>query len=155
MQDAFVSDLAAGVLQQQGENYFQRGQAFVQSKMGFLSSSNLQYHFNIDNTYGASLFLTPLPSRRMNTIGKGDKILFRFLYVFDKHLQHIWNSSIIGQRLTPQSSLAILGTAKRHSIDFHEAQYRVAAAMRYCSNVSNRRPHCHCMNTLSDEKAAK
>lgn len=53
--DALVSDLAAGVLQQQGENYFQRGQAYVQSKMGFLSSSNLQYHFNIDKTYGVYL----------------------------------------------------------------------------------------------------
>ena len=50
--DSLVSGLAAGVLQQQGENYFQRGQAYVQSKMGFLSSSNLQYHFNIDKTYG-------------------------------------------------------------------------------------------------------
>ena len=50
--DSLVSDLAAGVLQQQGENYFQRGQAFVQSKIGFLSSNNLQYHFNIDKTYG-------------------------------------------------------------------------------------------------------
>lgn len=50
--DSLVSGLAAGMLQQQGENYFQRGQAFVQSKMGFLSSSNLQYHFNIDKTYG-------------------------------------------------------------------------------------------------------
>lgn len=52
--DSLVSGLAANVLQQQGENYFQRGQAFVQSKMGFLSSSNLQYHFNIDKTYGKS-----------------------------------------------------------------------------------------------------
>ena len=50
--DALVSDFAAGMLRQQGENYFQRGQAFVQSKMGFLSSTNLQYHFNIDSGYG-------------------------------------------------------------------------------------------------------
>ena len=53
--DALVSDFASNVLQQQGENYFQRGQAYVQSKMGFLSSSNLQYHFNIDKTYGDTL----------------------------------------------------------------------------------------------------
>ena len=32
--DALVSDFAAGMLRQQGENYFQRGQAFVQSKWG-------------------------------------------------------------------------------------------------------------------------
>ena len=56
--DALVSDFAAGMLRQQGENYFQRGQAFVQSKMGFLSSTNLQYHFNIDSGYGE-----PLPRR--------------------------------------------------------------------------------------------
>lgn len=45
--------MAAGMLKQQGENYFQRGQAFVQSKMGFLSAGNLQHHFNIDTAYGA------------------------------------------------------------------------------------------------------
>ena len=51
--DAFVADLATGMLRQSGENYFQKGQAFVQSKMGFLSSSMLQYHFNISGENGA------------------------------------------------------------------------------------------------------
>lgn len=48
-----MNDLATGVLRSQGENYLQKGQAYVQSKMGWLSGGELRYLFDIDNAYGA------------------------------------------------------------------------------------------------------
>lgn len=49
--DPFNS-LAASVIQQQGSNYLERGQEFVKSRMGFINSSSLHYHFNVDAEYG-------------------------------------------------------------------------------------------------------
>lgn len=44
--------LAGTVLQQQGNSYLQKGQAFMQSKMGFLSGGVLHYHFSVTGQYG-------------------------------------------------------------------------------------------------------
>lgn len=51
MESDFLSGVAGNVLRQQGQSYLQRGQAFVQSKMGFLSGSALHYHFSITPEY--------------------------------------------------------------------------------------------------------
>ena len=40
------------MIQQQGSNYLERGQEFVKSRMGFINSSSLHYHFNVDADYG-------------------------------------------------------------------------------------------------------
>ena len=47
------------MIQQQGSNYLERGQEFVKSRMGFINSSSLHYHFNVDTEYGKAprLFL--------------------------------------------------------------------------------------------------
>ena len=50
----FMTGLAANMFRTSGENYFQKGQAFMQSKMGFLSSESLHYYYNINTQYGAS-----------------------------------------------------------------------------------------------------
>ncbi len=52
--DAFMTGLAGNMLRQSGENYFQRGQAFMQSKMGFMSTDSLHYYYNLNAEYGAS-----------------------------------------------------------------------------------------------------
>lgn len=49
--DPFNS-LAATMIQQSGSNYLERGQEFVKSRMGFINSSSLHYHFNVDAEYG-------------------------------------------------------------------------------------------------------
>ena len=54
--DPVMTGIAGNVLQQQSANYLQKGQAFVQSRMGFLSSSILHYHFNISTEYGSPQF---------------------------------------------------------------------------------------------------
>ena len=46
------NNLAASMIQQQGSNYLERGQEFVKSRMGFINSSSLHYHFNVDAEYG-------------------------------------------------------------------------------------------------------
>ena len=46
------------MIQQQGSNYLERGQEFVKSRMGFINSSSLHYHFNIDSEYGERRGLT-------------------------------------------------------------------------------------------------
>lgn len=43
--------MAGNMLQQSGSNYLQKGQAFMQSKMGFLSGGLLHYHFSITGDY--------------------------------------------------------------------------------------------------------
>ncbi|KAA6422860.1 hypothetical protein WJX79_000938 [Trebouxia sp. C0005] len=45
------NNLAASMIQQQGSNYLERGQEFVKSRMGFINSSSLHYHFNVDAEY--------------------------------------------------------------------------------------------------------
>ena len=50
--DAFMTGLAGNMLRQSGENYFQRGQAFMQSKMGFMSTESLHYYYNLNAEYG-------------------------------------------------------------------------------------------------------
>lgn len=52
--DAFMTGLAGNMLRQSGENYFQRGQAFMQSKMGFMSTDSLHYYYNLNAEYGAT-----------------------------------------------------------------------------------------------------
>ena len=37
---------------QGGRNYLQRGQEFVQQRMGFLAGGALQHHFNVSGDYG-------------------------------------------------------------------------------------------------------
>ncbi|KAK9840708.1 hypothetical protein WJX84_009926 [Apatococcus fuscideae] len=49
--DPFMTGIAGNVLQQSSETYFRRGQAFVQSRMGFLSTGALHYYFNISSDY--------------------------------------------------------------------------------------------------------
>ena len=51
--DPFLMGVAGTVLQQQSSNYLQKGQAFMQSKMGFLSGGLLHYHFSVTGDYGA------------------------------------------------------------------------------------------------------
>ena len=51
--DPFMTGIAGNVLQQSSETYFRRGRAFVQSRMGFLSTSALHYYFNVSSDYGA------------------------------------------------------------------------------------------------------
>ena len=48
-----MTGLAGNMLRQSGENYFQRGQAFMQSKMGFMSTESLHYYYNLNAEYGA------------------------------------------------------------------------------------------------------
>lgn len=55
--DPFLMGVAGNVLQQQGSNYLQKGQAFMQSKMGFLSGGLLHYHFSVTGDYGMPSFL--------------------------------------------------------------------------------------------------
>jgi hypothetical protein len=44
--------MAGNVLRQQGQSYLQRSQAFMQSKMGFLSGGTMQYLFSVTPEYG-------------------------------------------------------------------------------------------------------
>ena len=58
----FFSGVAGNVLRQQGQSYLQRSQAFMQSKMGFLSGGVMQYLFAISPEYVRSkLILLMLP----------------------------------------------------------------------------------------------
>ncbi len=50
--DAFMTGLATDVLQQQSATYIQRGQAFMQQRMGFLSTDVMHYFFNLNSEYG-------------------------------------------------------------------------------------------------------
>jgi hypothetical protein len=62
--DPFLSGMAGNVLRQQGQTYLQRSQAFMQSKMGFLSGGTMQYLFNVTPEYGepwAALASGPQP----------------------------------------------------------------------------------------------
>ena len=59
--DPFMTGIAGNVLQQSSETYFRRGRAFVQSRMGFLSTGALHYYFNISGNYGAPLYCWPSP----------------------------------------------------------------------------------------------
>ena len=51
-QNALMANLAGSMLQQQGASYLQKGQAFMQQRMGFLSSSLLQSYFSVGGGYG-------------------------------------------------------------------------------------------------------
>jgi hypothetical protein len=51
--DPVMTGFASNVLQQGGRNYLQRGQEFVQQRMGFLAGGALQHHFNVSGDYGA------------------------------------------------------------------------------------------------------
>ena len=57
--DAFMTGFAGSVLRQSGENYLQRGQAFVQSRMSFMSTDSLHYYYNLNGEYGAALSNVP------------------------------------------------------------------------------------------------
>ena len=48
-----MAGLASSMIKPNLDNALHRGQAFVQSNFGFLSSSALHYHFNINSDYGA------------------------------------------------------------------------------------------------------
>ena len=48
-----MANLAGNMLQQSSSTYLQKGQAFMQSRMGFLSGTSLQYYFNVGSSYGA------------------------------------------------------------------------------------------------------
>ena len=49
-----MTGFASNVLQQGGRNYLQRGQEFVQQRMGFLAGGALQYLFNVSGDSGAA-----------------------------------------------------------------------------------------------------
>lgn len=51
MMDPFMTSIASNVLRPYGENYLQRGQAFMQSRFSFLSYGSLHYYFNISGEY--------------------------------------------------------------------------------------------------------
>jgi len=51
--DPVMTGFASNVLQQGGRYYLQRGQEFVQQRMGFLAGGALQHHFNVSGDYGA------------------------------------------------------------------------------------------------------
>lgn len=70
-QNALMANLAGNMLQQQGASYIQKGQAFMQSKMGFLSSSLLQYLFNVGSSYGATHAVRD-PLRSCSAAGMAD-----------------------------------------------------------------------------------
>jgi hypothetical protein len=55
--DAFMTGFATDVLQQQGTSYIQRGQAFMQQRMGFMSTDVMHYFFNLNTEYGAQLHI--------------------------------------------------------------------------------------------------
>lgn len=63
--DAFMTGFAGNMLRQQGQSYLHRTQAFMQSKMGFISGGLLHYHFSITPEYGERhelpLLLVSLP----------------------------------------------------------------------------------------------
>lgn len=50
--DPFVAGLASSMIKPNLDNALHRGQAFMQTNFGFLSSSALHYHFNINGEYG-------------------------------------------------------------------------------------------------------
>ena len=52
--DPVMTGFASNVLQQGGRNYLQRGHAFVQQRMGFLSGGALQHLFNVSGDSGAA-----------------------------------------------------------------------------------------------------
>lgn len=54
--DAFMTGFATDMLQQQSATYIQRGQAFMQQRMGFLSTDVMHYFFNLNSEYGAPSF---------------------------------------------------------------------------------------------------
>ncbi len=51
--DAFMTGFATDMLQQSGASYLQRGQAFMQQRMGFMSTDIMHYFFNLNTEYGA------------------------------------------------------------------------------------------------------
>lgn len=50
--DPFVAGLASSMIKPNLDNALHRGHAFMQTNFGFLSSSALHYHFNINGEYG-------------------------------------------------------------------------------------------------------
>ena len=53
-QNALMANLAGSMLQQQGASYLEKGQAFMQQRMGFLSSPLLQSYFSVGSSYGGA-----------------------------------------------------------------------------------------------------
>lgn len=61
-----MAGLASSMIKPNLDSALHRGQAFVQSNFGFLSSSALHYHFNISSEYGATVCsLHVQPSSRL------------------------------------------------------------------------------------------
>lgn len=56
--DPFVAGVASNMLAQHGQSYLQRSQAYVQSKMGFLSAGMMSYLFAVTPDYGMSFFVS-------------------------------------------------------------------------------------------------
>eukprot|EP00884_Botryococcus_braunii_P016940 jgi/Botrbrau1/392/Bobra.110_2s0047.1 len=52
-----ANSIAGQILHQSSASYLQKGQAYVQSKIGLLSGSAVHYHFNVDSTYITSKLL--------------------------------------------------------------------------------------------------
>ncbi len=61
-----MTGLATDMLQQQSATYIQRGQAFMQQRMGFLSTDVMHYFFNLNSEYGKVWH--PLSRHRENTL---------------------------------------------------------------------------------------
>lgn len=47
-----MTGFASDMLQHQGASYLQRGQAFMQQRMGFMSTDVMHYYFNLNTEYG-------------------------------------------------------------------------------------------------------
>lgn len=52
--DAFMTGFATDMLHQSGASYLQRGQAFMQQRMGFMSIDVMHYFFNLNTEYGGT-----------------------------------------------------------------------------------------------------
>ena len=50
-----MTGFASDMLQQSGASYLQRGQAFMQQRMGFMSTDVMHYFFNLNSEYGTRL----------------------------------------------------------------------------------------------------
>lgn len=84
-----MTDFAAGMIQSQGKNYLQKGQALFQSKMGFLSTGDLYYLFDIDMAYGElpPFKVLPLKSKIGRRICKLTSLNQKYIYISKCHMQ--------------------------------------------------------------------
>lgn len=66
--DPFLSGMAGNVLRQQGQSYLERSQAYMQSKIGFLSGGTISYLFSVTPEYGTICLYLGFPHTRKVTV---------------------------------------------------------------------------------------